>query len=29
MPKFKMHAREFKKMLDPNRKPDGHVKYVC
>lgn len=29
MPKFKMHAREFKKMLDPNRKPSGHTKYVC
>ena len=29
MPKFQMHAREFKKMLDPNRKPDGHIKYVC
>lgn len=29
MPKFKMHAREFKMMRDPNRKADGHVKYVC
>ena len=29
MPKFKMHAREFKTMKDPNRKPDGHTKYVC
>lgn len=29
MPKFEMHAREFKKMLDPNRKAGGHVKYVC
>ncbi len=28
MPKFKMHAREFKKMEDPNRK-NGHVKFVC
>ena len=24
-----MHAREFKTMRDPNRKPDGHIKYVC
>ena len=29
MPKFQMHAREFKKMLDPNRKAEGHTKYVC
>ena len=29
MPKFQMHAREFKKMLDPNRKAEGHIKYVC
>lgn len=24
-----MHAREFKTMRDPNRKPDGHTKYIC
>lgn len=24
-----MHAREFKTMRDPNRKPDGHIKYIC
>lgn len=29
MPKFTMHAREFKTMRDPNRKPDGHIKYIC
>lgn len=29
MPKFTMHAREFKTMRDPNRKPYGHVKYIC
>ena len=29
MPKFTMHAREFKTMRDPNRKPDGHTKYIC
>lgn len=29
MPEFTMHAREFKTMRDPNRKPDGHTKYVC
>ena len=29
MPNFQMHAREFKKMLDPNRKAEGHTKYVC
>ena len=29
MPKFTMHAREFKTMRDPNREPDGHTKYVC
>ena len=29
MPTFKMHAREFKTMRDPTRKPDGHIKYVC
>jgi len=29
MPEFKMHAREFKKMNDPNRNADGHIKYVC
>lgn len=29
MPKFQMHAREFKSMKDPNRKAGGHTKYVC
>lgn len=29
MPEFTMHAREFKTMRDPNRKPDGHIKYIC
>lgn len=29
MPKFVMRAREFKTMRDPNRKPDGHTKYIC
>lgn len=29
MPKFTMHAREFKTMRDPNRKPDGHIKHIC
>ena len=29
MPKFTMHAREFKTMRDPNRTPDGHTKYIC
>ena len=29
MPKFEMHAREFKTMRDPNRKPGGHTKYIC
>lgn len=29
MPKFEMHAREFKTMKDPTRKPGGHTKYVC
>lgn len=29
MPEFKMHAREFKTMKDPNRKRDGHTKYIC
>ena len=29
MPKFTMHAREFKKMLDPSRSDTGHIKYVC
>lgn len=29
MPEFTMHAREFKTMRDPNRKPDGHTKYIC
>lgn len=24
-----MHAREFKTMRDPNRKSDGHIKYIC
>ena len=24
-----MHAREFKTMRDPNRKPDGHIKHIC
>lgn len=29
MSEFTMHAREFKTMRDPNRKPDGHIKYIC
>ncbi len=29
MQKFTMHAREFKTMKDPNRTPNGHVKYIC
>ncbi len=29
MPKFTMHAREFRTMRDPNRDPAGHMKYVC
>ena len=27
--KMQMHAREFKTMKDPARKPDGPIKYVC
>ena len=29
MPKFTMHAREFRTMRDPNRNPEGHMKYIC
>ena len=29
MPEFTMHAREFKTMRDPCRRPEGHTKCVC
>jgi hypothetical protein len=29
MPTYKMHAREFKKMRDPNERKSAKVKYVC